>query len=87
MKTTVTVAKFFLYPEEEPTGYAVGFVIEVNNKSFYVDTLVDFSLTHEKTDEEICKIGYSQLKESIDLRVSEIESKPAVLGKELVIEE
>lgn len=75
------IAKFELYPAEDPTGYAVGFSVTTsNNRQFYRDTIVNLSDATGKSDEEIVAIGYSQLKDSINNEVARLEAKSSLLG-------
>jgi hypothetical protein len=47
----VKVAKFHLYPSDEPTGYAVGFSFEANGRAGYIDTSVSFEEADGADDE------------------------------------
>ena len=82
------VVKYRLYPEENPTGYAVGFNIKLlNGRSFYAHTIVDLDdLEGSKTDEEIVQIAYEQLEEHIADRVGELAYIPRIEGIEINID-
>jgi len=82
------VIKYRLYPEENPTGYAVGFNVRlINGRSFYAHTIVDLDdLEEGKTDEEIIQIAYEQLKEHIANRVGELTYVPTIEGIEINID-
>lgn len=82
------VIKYRLYPEESPTGYAVGFNIKlINGRSFYAHTIVDLDdLEEGKTDEEITQIAYGQLEEHIADRVGELTYIPIIEGIEINID-
>jgi hypothetical protein len=68
----VKVAKYELYPQPNPTGLAVGFLISVDGgKSFYIDTIVSMGLSEDAAIEE----AWNSLKSSIDSRIEEL-SKP-----------
>lgn len=78
----IKIAKFELYPKEEPTGYAVGFnVTTTNGRSFYTDTPISFDeIPTDSTDEEIIQIGYDKLKDGITSRVQQLEAKGNIIG-------
>ena len=82
------VIKYRLYPEEEPTGYAVGFNVRLTNgRSFYAHTIVNLEdLEEGKTDEEITQIAYEQLEEHIADRVSTLTYVPRIEGIEVNID-
>ena len=82
------VIKYRLYPEDNPTGYAVGFNVKlINGRSFYAHTIVDIEgLEEGKTDEEITQIAYGQLEEHIADRVGELTYIPRIEGIEVNID-
>ena len=82
------VIKFKLYPENQPTGYAVGFNIKLlNGRSFYAHTIVNLEdLEDGKTDEEITQIAYGQLEEHIADRVATLTYVPKIEGIEVNID-
>lgn len=82
---TSKVVKLEKYPSEEPNGYAVGFLIEVNNKSFYLDTVVNFD--EAKDEETAVEKALDKLKSQILAIAEEIKNKPSLLGKEIYIDE
>jgi len=71
----IKIAKFELYPQEEPTSYAVGFSIDVNWRAFYRDTTVSLEESKDKTDEEIVAIWYEKLKEWIESEIERLGKK------------
>jgi hypothetical protein len=80
----VIVVRLEQYPPEEPTGWAVGFsVVCSNGRSFYIDTVVSFD--RAKTDEEAVEVALEELREQIESRVRELESKPSVLGRKITL--
>ena len=82
------VIKYRLYPEQNPTGYAVGFNVKlINGRSFYAYTIVDLvDLEEGKTDEEITQIAYGQLEGHIADRVGELTYIPMIEGIEINID-
>jgi len=82
------VIKYRLYPEDQPTGYAVGFNIKlINGRSFYAHTIINLEdLEDGKTDEEITQIAYEQLKEHIADRVTTLTYAPSIEGIEINID-
>lgn len=82
------VIKYRLYPEENPTGYAVGFNVKlINGRSFYAHTIVDLEgLEESKTDEEITQIAYEQLEEHIADRVATMSYIPSIEGIEINVD-
>lgn len=82
------VIKYKLYPENQPTGYAVGFNVKlINGRSFYAHTIVDLEgLEEGKTDEEITQIAYMQLEEHIADRVATLTYTPSIEGIEINID-
>ena len=82
------VIKYRLYPEDNPTGYAVGFNVKlINGRSFYAHTIVNLEdLEDGKTDEEITQIAYGQLEEHIADRVATMSYIPSIEGIEINID-
>jgi len=81
---TLKVIRLEHYPQDEPTGYAIGFVVTCNNnRDFYIDTVVPFS--DASTDEEAITVAKNNLMEAIQTRVAELEQKSPLIGQELSI--
>ena len=81
----VTVSRLELYPHEEPTGWAVGFVCEcANNKSFYVDTVV----SHEDAADDEAAVAHAieTLGVGIKDRCAAIEAKSSLLGSDVSVQ-
>ena len=55
----IVISRLELYPEESPTGYAVGFITKTSGKSFYMDVVVSFS--EADTEEKAVDVGYEKL--------------------------
>ena len=67
----IVISRLELYPEESPTGYAVGFITKTSGKSFYMDVVVSFS--EADTEEKAVDVGYEKLKDAIEERVEMLE--------------
>ena len=82
------VIKYRLYPEDNPTGYAIGFNVKlINGRSFYAHTIVNLEdLEEGKTDEEIIQIAYEQLEEHIADRVATMSYIPSIEGIEINVD-
>lgn len=77
----VTIAKYELYPEIDPTGYAVGYYIKTeNDRIFYIDTIIPLNEVEGKNDEEIVQLAWNSLEGEINQKVEELQSKPPLVG-------
>lgn len=77
----VTIARFGIYPKEEPSGYVVGFAVTTtNNRSFYRDVIIPFEEVVQKTDDEIAEVAYAVLQEEIETEVERLEELSPLLG-------
>ena len=77
----IKIAKFQLYPKNEPAGYAVGFdITTINNRRFYIDTIVEFK-EEALTDDEILTMAWEELKDNIYSKAMELENKKEVVNK------
>lgn len=75
------IAKFELYPTDNPEGFAVGYRVHTNNnKSFYKDTVLPLERIEGKTEEEILQLAWSEVGVEILSKVEELESTPPLLG-------
>jgi hypothetical protein len=78
----ITVVRFEPYPSDEPRGWAVGFTVTCSNgRSFYIDTSVEFN--EAGNDEEAIEVALNKLKNQIESRIAELESKSPVIGRKL----
>lgn len=84
---TVKVSRYECYPIEEPTCYCVGLIITNNNGkgSRYIDTQVPFTQAVDKSDEEIVKLGYQNMENTILSWATQIHVKNPVIGMILTI--
>ena len=85
MKSKVKIAKFSLYPEDEPTGYAVGFTYQCEGGVVYRDTVVPLTECDGLGDEEICDLSFNRLKAEFEDTIVILDSKSPVIGKEYKI--
>lgn len=76
------IAKFELYPEEFPTGYAVGFNVKANNgRSIYRDCLVTYNnIPNNSTDNDIINIAWINLQEEINTAITDLETHSSLIG-------
>lgn len=92
----IKVVKFELYPADEPSGHAVGFSYESNGRSGYIDTLVSFAESSDKTPEQIISLALNQkrpLDDDTEISISEIinknlsafEAKNPLIGLEIAL--
>jgi len=80
MTVEIKIARYELYPTDEPTSFCVGFQVSVNSRSMYQDTQVSLENAKDKTEDEIVSIAFVQIEESISAWIENAKSKPSVLG-------
>jgi len=80
----IKIAKFILYPKEDPIGYAVGFDIELpNGRKFYKDVIVELSEINDlNKDDDIIDLAWQKVSDEIDQRKNKLLEKSDFLGKE-----
>lgn len=80
----VSVARFELYPRENPSSYCVGFQIKCkpNGRSNYIDTTVSLedAAQVDHSDTAICKLAFEKLKSGIVQHSQEMLQHSALLG-------
>jgi hypothetical protein len=81
MAAEIKIARYELYPADEPICYCVGFAVTVNGRSFYRDTQVPLDQVTGKSEEEIVTLAYDQLQGDITMQIAALEAKPPILGK------
>ena len=75
----ILISRLELYPEDSPSGYAVGFIVKTkNDKSFYMDVVVSFS--EADTEKKAVDVGYEKLKDAIEERLEVLEKENSLLG-------
>ena len=77
-----TVAKYNLYPAEEPTGIAVGFSLKCKGRAAYQDTVVPLADCDGLTEEEVCDLAFEDVRAGLEAQAAAFETKGEILGKE-----
>ena len=78
----IVVSRLEKYPNDEPTGWAVGFHCTADNdRSFFVDTVVSFEDAAD--DEAAVTFALEALGDQIGLQLDDLNSKSALLGSEV----
>lgn len=74
------IARFELYPADEPTAYVVGFSVtnKNNNKSIYRDTQVLLTTVNGQTDDQVAAVAWDAMKASFQTWAADVMSKPAI---------
>jgi len=74
---------------EPPTRRVVGIQLECdeNERKEYVETVIPLEECNDKSEYEICKIAYKNLKVQLDKLKESIESYAPMLGSEFVPED
>lgn len=84
-KYKISIARFGLYPEKEPTSYCVGFSITfLNGHATYQDTIVSLEEARGKTEEEIVDLAYEKIREGIEGQITSLQDKSKLLGKDFI---
>jgi len=79
----IIVTKLETYPPQDPTGFLVGFIIESNNRQGYIDAIIPFE--DASNDEQAVNVAKTILKDEIEIRLTEFESKSSIIGAEVTI--
>ena len=76
---SLSVSRLQKYPENEPVGWAIGFVCECDNgRSFYVDTVVSFD---DADDEDVAvDKALETLSEGLMSRCAAEDAKSSLIG-------
>jgi len=74
------IARFELYPSDEPTAYVVGFSVtnKNNNKSIYRDTQVLLTSVSGQTDDQVVAVAWDSMKASFQTWAADVMSKPSI---------
>ena len=76
------VARFGLYPAEEPSSFAVGFsATALNGRSVYRDTTVSLEAAEGLSDDEIVNLAWIQLGPGIEQEMEAQGAKSALIGQ------
>jgi len=78
----VKVARFELYPSQEPTSYCVGFIVKHNTKSDsrYLDTCVPLADADGLTNGEITQLGWNTLETNYLTWANTVQNKNDIVG-------
>lgn len=84
---TVTIARYEVYPKEQPSCYCVGLILKHNEGKGekYIDTQVPLTQTVDKTENEIVKLGFDNMQSVILDWATSIHNKPAIVGSQLTL--
>lgn len=77
-----TVAKYNLYPAEDPTSMAVGFSVKCKGRSAYQDTTIPLDQCEGLTEEEICDLAWEQLGPGLEAKAAVFKTKGEIIGEE-----
>lgn len=83
MVPEIKIVRFEPYPNGEPKGYVVGFGVNVGEHSFYRDVIVKFIENENRSESDIIKAAYVEIRESINQEITYFESKSSSLGKNI----
>jgi len=76
------VARFGLYPAEEPSSYAVGFsATATNGRSVYRDTTISLKDAEGLSDDEIVTLAWIQLGPGIEQEMEVLGAKSVLVGQ------
>ena len=76
----IKISRLESFPSENPTGWVIGFTIEVDeSKNFYDVTTVSFEEANEES--EAVDVAYTKLKTSIEKKIETVRDKESLLGK------
>lgn len=79
----INIAKYELYPAEQPEGVAVGYNVTTRNgRVFYIDTVVRVEDTNNLIEEEILAIAWDKLGPTVLAEVAEKEALGLIVGAE-----
>jgi hypothetical protein len=78
----VKIARFGLYPAEEPTCYCVGFSgSTATSDPHYQDTQVPLEEAKGKSEEEIVTLAWEKLKDGFTARMETLAAKSPLQGQ------
>lgn len=83
----VTIARFEHYPRDEPDSYVIGYTVSCksNGKSIFRDTRIMYADAQGKTDDQIAKMGWSNIKLDIECWYDSVKDKTPLVGSNLNI--
>jgi len=74
------IAKFNLYPADEPTSMAVGFSFKHKGRQAYQDTTIPLADCEGLTEEQIADLAFEKLRGGIEAQAAIFETKGEILG-------
>ena len=82
MAAKFKVAKFNLYPADEPTSMAVGFSVKHKGRSAYQDTTIPLADCEGLTEEEICDLAFENVRDGLEAMAAVFEAKGEIVGSD-----
>lgn len=78
----IKIAKYELYPADDPIGYAIGFNVTTSNgRNLYRDVVISLDdISNGDTEVEIVNKAWTNLSEGIMNEVTLLENKSQALG-------
>ena len=83
-KAKYKIAKFNLYPADEPTGMAVGFSVKHKGREAYQDTVIPLAACEGLTEEEIADLAFENVRAGLEARAAVFETKGEILGSDYI---
>lgn len=80
------VSRFELNDLTNPSFYIIGFklICDLNQRDCMVETTIPYQNCVDKTDNEICLMGYKRLIGEVEEKSKELLSKKYIIGSEFV---
>jgi len=86
----VIITRFELYPQLNPTGKIVGFLIGIKTDAgvmkggFYKEAFVPMAGTIGKTDIQVVEIAWQMVKVAVKTSILAMKDRPTILGVEFI---
>jgi len=81
MIAEIKLAKYELFPIDEPTCYMVGFTTTCNGREFFRQTAVQLADVEGKSEDQIIHLAANELKHEINEQISILSAKSTLIGK------
>jgi hypothetical protein len=76
----IVVSRLQNYPVDSPQSWVVGFTVTSdNNRSFFIDTSVDYDLAN--SDKEAVDVAYNNLKLIINQKLENLKQSQPIIGQ------